>query len=225
MTVIALVSGGMDSVVLAHRIRSETAHDEPLQLLSFYYGQKHVQEIEFAKRAAKRLRAAHKTIRLPKLEGSALTDPDWPIPEGHYADESMRATVVPNRNMILLSHAISLGVHQGARCVALAVHAGDSEIYPDCRPPFIDAMISTARMANHGFIDPGFQISAPFLRCTKADIVTQGSRLGVPFAETWTCYRGGLLHCGRCGSCTERREAFRLADVIDPTQYEENSEI
>jgi 7-cyano-7-deazaguanine synthase len=225
VSLIVLVSGGMDSVTLAHRVRTETAHDEPLLFLSFNYGQKHIRELHFAKRAAARLHATHKIIRLPNLDGSALTDPSTPIPEGHYADESMRSTVVPNRNMILLAHAISIGVHKGARGAAVAVHAGDRDIYPDCRPEFIDAMIATARIANHGFIDPEFKIYAPFLHCTKADIVSQGDRLGVPWAETWTCYQGGALHCGRCGSCTERREAFFRASVTDPTEYEETSEI
>ena len=141
-------------------------------------------------------------------------------PDGHYTDDSMKATVVPNRNAILLSIATGLAVATGADTVATAVHAGDHPIYPDCRPAFITAFEHLAQVANEGFVAEGFKVTAPYLNFSKADIVARGAALGVPFDETWSCYRGGELHCGRCGTCVERIEAFELADVADPTPYE-----
>ena len=153
------------------------------------------------------------------LTGSALTDAGVDVPEGHYTDASMAATVVPNRNAIMLSIAVGVAVSRGAGAVATAVHAGDHAIYPDCRPAFIEAIEREARIANEGFIADGFQVQAPFLLLRKDEIVRRGAALGVPFEETWSCYLGEDLHCGRCGTCVERREAFELAAVPDPTRY------
>jgi 7-cyano-7-deazaguanine synthase len=218
---VATVSGGLDSVTLAHLLADE-GHD--LVLVSFDYGQRHVRELELAAACATCLGAPHHVVDLRSagalLGGSALTDADVGVPDGHYTDESMRATVVPNRNAIFLSVAAGLAVAQGAEIVATAVHAGDHPIYPDCRPEFVDAFERTTRIANEGFASPGFRVAAPFLHSSKADIVALGARLGVPFDQTWSCYRGGERHCGRCGTCVERREAFELAGVDDPTAYE-----
>jgi 7-cyano-7-deazaguanine synthase len=131
----------------------------------------------------------------------------------------MAATVVPNRNAIMLSVAVGVAVARGAEAVAAAVHAGDHTVYPDCRPAFIEAIEHEARVANEGFIVDGFEVRAPFLHLTKDQIVRIGADLGVPFEETWSCYLGGEVHCGRCGTCVERREAFDLAGVPDPTAY------
>lgn len=218
---VVTVSGGLDSVTLAHDL---AAAGEELALLSFDYGQRHVGEIEFAKRCAQRLQAEHHVVDLRSvgsiLSGSALTDPSVDVPDGHYTDDSMKATVVPNRNAILLSIATGLAVASGADTVATAVHAGDHPIYPDCRPAFIEAFEHLARVANEGFVAEGFKVTAPYLNLSKAQIVARGAALHVPFADTWSCYRGGELHCGRCGTCVERIEAFELADVDDPTAYE-----
>jgi 7-cyano-7-deazaguanine synthase len=135
----------------------------------------------------------------------------------------MSATVVPNRNAIMMSVGVGVAVARDADAVATAVHAGDHPVYPDCRPGFIDAAEHLARVANEGFIEAGFQIVAPFLHVTKDEIVRRGAELGVQFAETWSCYLGGERHCGRCGTCVERREAFELAGVVDPTAYAEVS--
>lgn len=220
-SVVVTVSGGLDSVTLAHELDSDGAE---LTLLSFDYGQRHRREIYFAALCAERLGARHVVADLQAigklLSGSALTDSSVDVPDGHYTDESMKATVVPNRNAILLSVATGLAVASGATTVATAVHAGDHPIYPDCRPAFVDAFDHMARIANAGFADPNFQVVAPYMSLSKAEIVGRGAALGVPFELTWSCYRGDDEHCGRCGTCVERQEAFELAEVPDPTVYE-----
>ena len=218
---VVTVSGGLDSVTLAHLLAAE---GRALTFVSFDYGQRHVRELDFAAAAARRLGAAHHVVDLRSvgalLSGSALTDASVDVPDGHYTDDSMRSTVVPNRNAILLSVATGVAVATGAEVVATAVHAGDHPIYPDCRPAFIEAFEHLVRVGNEGFAHPDLRVEARFLDKSKAEIVGLGAALGVPFAETWSCYRGGELHCGRCGTCVERREAFELAGVEDPTAYE-----
>ena len=218
--VVTTLSGGLDSVTLAHEL---VAGGAEVIGLSFHYGQRHAKELESAARCADRLGATHHVVDLRSvgalLTGSALTDPGVAVPEGHYTHESMAATVVPNRNAIMLSVAVGVAVAEGAEAVATAVHAGDHAIYPDCRPAFIDAIQHEARIANEGFIVDGFQVLAPFLHLAKDEIVRRGAALRVPFGETWSCYLGEELHCGRCGTCVERREAFALAGVDDPTRY------
>jgi 7-cyano-7-deazaguanine synthase len=218
--VVTTLSGGLDSVTLAHVLAGE-GHD--LVALSFDYGQRHVREIDSAARCADRLGAHHQVVDLRPvgalLTGSALTDAAVEMPEGHYTDASMAATVVPNRNAIMLSVAVGVAVAREAAAVATAVHAGDHPIYPDCRPAFIGAFERQARLANEGFIHDDFSILAPFLHASKEEIVRRGAALGVPFEDTWSCYLGGETHCGRCGTCVERREAFDLAGVADPTTY------
>jgi len=150
------------------------------------------------------------------LPGSALTDPSVEVPEGHYEAESMKATVVPNRNAIMLSIAFGIAAAEGATGVAAGFHAGDHAIYPDCRPMFVDRF-AAMQLAS---LDYPISLYTPFLYKSKADIVKEGTLLRVPFGLTWSCYRGGELHCGKCGTCVERREAFQLAGVDDPTEYE-----
>ncbi len=218
---VVLVSGGMDSVTLAHLCAHEGWEG---MTLSFDYGQRHRKELGYAVACASRLGWPHRVVSLqsitPILSGSALTDPDVPVPLGHYAAPTMAATVVPNRNAILLAIAYALAVSEEANIVALAVHAGDHFIYPDCRPEFVGAFSRMEKLATEGFGKPDLSLFAPFLYDSKADIVAQGARLGVPYAETWSCYQGGAFHCGLCGTCVERKEAFAAADVPDPTEYE-----
>lgn len=222
MRYVVIVSGGMDSVTLAHHLAHE-GHE--IDLVSFYYGQRHKRELAYAERCAARLGVPQTTIMLDGLvgvlPGSALTDPTVDVPEGHYADETMKATVVPNRNMMMLSVAIAIAVARKADGVATGVHAGDHPIYPDCRPEFIRQMQAVARVANEGFCVPGFAVIAPFSYLTKTAIAALGDSLAVPWDQTWSCYKGSVRHCGRCGTCVERREAFALAGVTDPTDYEE----
>lgn len=220
-TAVTVLSGGMDSTTLAHLLADEGWR---LRLLSFDYGQRHSRELASAGRVAALLGAPHDIVDLRSvgalLNGSALTDRAVEVPDGHYTDESMRSTVVPNRNAIFASVAIGVAVAAGAEAVALGIHAGDHAIYPDCRPEFVAALERLAKVANEDFIAEKFAVLTPLVHSSKADIVRRGAELGVPFAETWSCYRGGELHCGRCGTCVERREAFELAGLPDPTEYE-----
>lgn len=217
---VLILSGGLDSTVLAYRLH---AGGSRLTMLSFDYGQRHHRELDHARRTAANLPGAHRIIDLRAvsalLAGSALTDGAVAVPDGHYTDVSMRATVVPNRNAIMLDVAVAAAVAGKADAVVFGAHAGDHPIYPDCRPAFLDAYRRMAVLANEGFAVPGFTVSAPFIGLSKADIVSIGAALGVPFTDTWSCYKGGPTHCGVCGTCVERREAFVLAEVADPTAY------
>jgi 7-cyano-7-deazaguanine synthase len=219
MKTIVICSGGLDSVSLAHRIAAE---QQLIGLLSFDYGQRHRKELDYAAACAERLGVPHQIIDIrpigSHLTGSALTD-NIDVPDGHYAEETMKATVVPNRNAIMLAIAFGLAAAQKADAVAVAVHGGDHFIYPDCRPGFIDAFQVMQDAALDGYAS--VKLQAPYVNATKADIVTDGAKHGTPFAETWSCYKGGARHCGRCGTCVERREAFHLAGVADPTDYED----
>jgi 7-cyano-7-deazaguanine synthase len=219
MKTIVICSGGLDSVSLAHKMASE---HELIGLLSFDYGQRHRKELEFAADCARRLNVPHQIIDITAigrhLTGSALTD-DVAVPDGHYAEESMKTTIVPNRNAIMLAIAFGLAAARNADAVAIAVHGGDHFIYPDCRPGFIEAFHAMQRHALEGYAEVG--LVAPYVNVSKAAIVADGARHQTPFAQTWSCYKGGRLHCGRCGTCVERREAFHLAGVADPTEYED----
>lgn len=216
---VVVTSGGLDSTVLAHLYAEQYAE---VHLLSFNYGQRHRKELKFAEAAADRLDCFWNEVNLrgitQLLEGSSLTD-DVDVPEGHYAEDTMKQTVVPNRNMIMLSVAVATAVSREAQVVAAGMHAGDHFVYPDCRPKFGKALNDAAVAGNEGFAAPGFHIEFPFIHMSKAEIVSVGARLKVPFEETWSCYKGGTKHCGRCGTCVERAEAFHLAGVPDPTQY------
>src|SRR5215468_5250422 len=216
---LVVCSGGLDSVTLAHKVAAER---RLIRLVSFDYGQRHRKELEFARACATRLGVAHDVVDISdigrRLSGSALTD-GAAVPDGHYAEDTMRLTIVPNRNAIMLSVAFGVAAAIQADAVAAAVHGGDHFIYPDCRPSFVEAFAAMQRAALDGLAR--IALATPFLRLSKADIVGEGARLGVPLAETWSCYRGGARHCGRCGTCVERREAFHLAGVDDPTSYDD----
>jgi len=219
MKTIVICSGGLDSVSLAHMVAQE---QDLTRLVSFDYGQRHRKELDFAAQCAARLGVPHDILDLraigSALSGSALTD-DIDVPDGHYAEESMRITVVPNRNAIMLAVAFGVAAARGDQAVATAVHGGDHFIYPDCRPAFTEAFEAMQKAALDGYAD--VSLYTPFVHRTKADIVTEGARCGTPFELTWSCYKGGAHHCGRCGTCVERREAFHLAGVADPTTYDD----
>lgn len=210
-------SGGLDSVSLAYVLAADGALS---RLVSFDYGQRHTKELDFAAACTQRLNVPHHVIDLravgAALTGSALTD-DIDVPDGHYEEETMKITVVPNRNAIMLTIAYGVAAAQGDDAVATAVHGGDHFIYPDCRPAFTDAFHTMQRAALDGYADVALHV--PFVHRSKADIVAEGARVNTPFEQTWSCYKGGDLHCGRCGTCVERREAFDLAGVADPTRY------
>lgn len=217
MKTITIVSGGMDSVTLAYKLHKE---GQVLHLLSFDYGQRHKKELQYAAKTAAKLGTLHDVIDLSSigkhLKGSSLTD-NIPVPDGHYAEETMKITVVPNRNVIMLSIAYGVAVAEEADAVAIGVHAGDHFIYPDCRPQFIDSFRAMQNHAIEGF--GNVDLLAPFINISKADIVRLGGEIGVPYRDSWSCYKGGEIHCGTCGTCVERKEAFQLAGVPDPTEY------
>lgn len=216
---VVICSGGLDSVTLAYLV---AAQGRSLRLVTFDYGQRHRKEIDFAAEAARDLGASHQIVDISGvgrlLSGSALTD-DVEVPDGHYAAPNMSVTIVPNRNAIMLAITFGIAAAAEAQAVAIAVHTGDHFIYPDCRPEFVDAFGAMQELALEGVGE--IALEAPFIGMTKADIVAEGARLQVPFARTWSCYKGGERHCGRCGTCVERREAFHLAGVADPTAYDD----
>ncbi|MHA6346131.1 7-cyano-7-deazaguanine synthase QueC [Roseivivax sp. CAU 1761] len=217
MNTLVICSGGLDSVSLAHIVAAE---GRLTRLVSFDYGQRHRKELDFAAAAAARLGVPHHLIDMTgigaALTGSALTD-DIAVPDGHYAEETMKITVVPNRNAIMLAIGFGVAAANGDAAVATAVHGGDHFIYPDCRPGFTRAFEAMQRAALDGYAD--VVLDTPFVERSKADIVAAGAAAGTPFAETWSCYKGGARHCGRCGTCVERREAFHLAGIAEPTAY------
>ena len=211
-----IVSGGMDSITLLHEYKDEIA-----LAITFDYGSNHAKkEIAFAKEHCAGLNIEHLVIPLGFIHDyfkSSLLEGADAIPEGHYASENMKSTVVPFRNGIMLSIACGIAESRGLTKVMIANHGGDHAIYPDCRKGFIDA-ISRA-MTEGTYI--GVRIVAPYTNITKADIAARGAKLGVDYSRTWSCYKGGEKHCGKCGTCVERKEAFALAGVPDPTEYEE----
>jgi 7-cyano-7-deazaguanine synthase len=181
--VVTVLSGGMDSSTLAYLLADEGWR---LHLLSFDYGQRHARELESAAQIAGHLRARHDVVDLRSvgalLGGSALTDQAVAVPDGHYSDESMRSTVVANRNAIFASVAVGVAVARSAQAIALGIHSGDHAIYPDCRPEFVAALGSLAMGANDGFIDEKFEVLTPLVHWTKASIVRRGAQIGLPCA-------------------------------------------
>ena len=211
-----IVSGGMDSITLLYDKKDEIALG-----ISFDYGSNHnAKEIPFAKMHCERLGIKHIVINLDFMHQyfkSSLLEGAGAIPEGNYADENMKSTVVPFRNGIMLSIAIGIAESNNLKKVFIANHGGDHTIYPDCRPEFIKAIDEAATTGTYVNV----RIEAPYTNITKTDIARRGAELGINFAETWSCYKGGEKHCGKCGTCVERKEALELSDVPDPTEYEE----
>ena len=219
MKTIVICSGGLDSVTLAHKVAREHAL---MGLVCFDYGQRHKKELIYAEKCAHALGVSYDLIDISSvgalLSGSALTD-NIDVPDGHYAEETMKITVVPNRNAIMLTIAYGIASSRHANAVAMAVHGGDHFIYPDCRPDFVKSFETMENHALEGLSN--IKLYTPFIDLSKADIATESARLKVPVADTWSCYKGGEKHCGRCGTCVERREAFHIADIPDLTDYDD----
>lgn len=212
---VIIVSGGMDSITLLYDKKEEIA-----LAVTFDYGSNHnAKEIAWAKVHCERLKIKHIVIKLDfmhKYFTSSLLEGADAIPEGHYADENMKSTVVPFRNGIMLSIAAGIAESNGLKKVLIANHGGDHTIYPDCRPAFIKAMNEATENGTYVNVS----ICAPYTNITKADIARIGKRLGIDYSETWSCYKGGEKHCGKCGTCIERKEALALAGIVDKTEYE-----
>jgi 7-cyano-7-deazaguanine synthase len=217
MKVCVLLSGGMDSVAAFYEVLGT---HEVAACLSFDYGAKHnAREIPFAKLHADRAGVLHQVIPLDfmnRLFKSDLLQSGGDIPEGHYAEESMKQTVVPFRNGIMLAIACGIAESRGAEGLVIAAHAGDHAIYPDCRESFMQSMASAMREGTYAKVE----LLRPFIHLDKAGIAKLGASLQVDYGKTWSCYKGGELHCGKCGTCVERIEAFALAGLDDPTVYD-----
>ena len=220
MKTVLIYSGGLDSTVLLYHLLAE---GHTVNALSVNYGQRHQCELEHAAEICRMAHVTHQIADLssiqPLLAGSSLTSPEIEVAEGHYTEESMKSTVVPNRNMILLSIATSYALSCGTKQVAYAAHSGDHAIYPDCRNEFADAMAEAIRLCDWKTV----KLARPFVDWTKTDIIRRGTELNVPFEKTWSCYKGEAVHCGRCGTCIERREAFDRASLDDPTIYADDA--
>ncbi len=211
---VIIVSGGMDSVTMLHEYRDRIAVG-----ISFDYGSNHnAREIPFARMHCERLGIKHIVISLDFMNRyfkSSLLEGADAVPDGHYADENMKSTVVPFRNGIMLSIAVGIAESNGLRYVMMANHGGDHSIYPDCRREFVCAFDAAAKAGTY----VGAGILAPYTGITKADIARRGKEMGLDYSETWSCYKGGDVHCGRCGTCVDRREALAEAGIEDTTPY------
>ena len=212
---IIIVSGGLDSITLLYD-KAETI----ALAISFDYGQNHSKKgLPYAECHCQRRGIPHITIPLTFMHQyfkSSLLEGAEAIPEGHYEEENMKSTVVPFRNGIMLAIATGIAESHELKRVYIANHGGDHTIYPDCRPEFIDAMDKATSAGT--FVD--VRVEAPYTNISKADIVRRGTALGIDYAKTWSCYKGSEIHCGKCGTCVERKEAFADAGVKDPTEYE-----
>lgn len=230
---VVVISGGLDSSTLA----ALAAHDHDVYGISFDYGQRHRKELTYASYQLATLRAPHEIVDMSFLRylfresGSSLVT-DEAVPEGHYGEENMKSTVVPNRNMIMASIAAGYAVSIGADSVWLGVHAGDHFIYPDCRPRFIHALNAAVVIGNEGFgpipvtgegVAPIDYVKTPFIQWSKNQIAKLAFDLNVDIAKTWSCYQGSDIHCGKCGTCVERMEAINSTGFPDPTPYEDDT--
>ncbi len=212
---VIIYSGGLDSTTLLYEERERVA-----LAVTFDYGSNHAaREMACARHHCALLGIEHVVIELGFMsryfQSSLLSGADA-IPDGDYADSNMRSTVVPFRNGIMLSIACGLAESRGLKRVLIANHGGDHAIYPDCRPQFVAAMDAAMQAGTYD----GVRLVAPYTDISKADIVRRGVQLGIDYGETYSCYKGGEHHCGTCGTCTERREAFLEANIPDPTTYE-----
>lgn len=213
---VIIVSGGMDSITMLYEYAERIA-----LAITFDYGSNHAaKEMAFAREHCGKLGIEHIIIPLGFMRDyfrSSLLEGAGAIPEGHYEAENMKSTVVPFRNGIMLSIACGMAESRGLKYVMIANHGGDHAIYPDCRATFIASMSEAMGYGTYENV----RILAPYTGITKADIARHGDALGIDYSRTWSCYKGGDYHCGKCGTCVERKEAFQLAGIIDPTKYEE----
>jgi 7-cyano-7-deazaguanine synthase len=222
MKTVVTLSGGLDSSVLAAYLLRKELHE--IRTISFSYGQRHERaELMAARNVAGALGVPHQVLSLngvtnqfdPASSQLLAANKATAVPEGHYAEDNMKATVVPGRNLLMVAAATAYAASHGHEVVAMAAHSGDHPVYPDCRPEFL---MAAARATELGY---GVHLLFPFADRTKAEIAALGAAIDAPLALTWSCYNGRALHCGRCGTCVERAEAFHVAQVPDPTEYED----
>ncbi|WP_461537096.1 7-cyano-7-deazaguanine synthase QueC [Spongorhabdus nitratireducens] len=215
---VVIYSGGMDSFTVLNK-----AHKAGYELhaLSFNYGQKHSKELEYAANVCASLGIPHKIVDITAINtlmsgSSLISNAEDEIPEGHYEEDNMKSTVVPNRNMILLSLATAYAISLKAGKVFYGAHSGDHTIYPDCRPEFVEAVNNVTKIADWQPVE----IMAPYLYDSKIEILRDGLSMRLDYGQTWTCYNGREQACGKCGACQERLEAFELNNSTDPLSYE-----
>ena len=215
---LVILSGGMDSTTLLYEV-IEKHGKENVSAITFDYGQRHKKEIGCAMETASELHISLKILDLyilNEIAPSTLTREELEIPEGHYESENMKQTVVPNRNMVLISLAASYAIGIGAKYLYYGAHSGDHSIYFDCRKEFVESISNTIKLCD----ETGLILKAPYIDIDKGDIVIRGKKLNVNYKSTWTCYKGKEKACGKCGSCIERLEAFEKAGISDPIEYE-----
>ena len=214
---VLILSGGMDSVTMLYEYR------DAIELaVSFNYGANHNEkEIAFAKLHCERLHISHVVIDLAFMKQyfkSSLLEGGDKIPDGTYSEGNMQSTVVPFRNGIMLSVAAGLAESNQLKKIMMANHFGDHDLYPDCRKSFVDAFGAAVSEGTYEHIE----LFAPYTAISKTDIARKGKAMGIDYAETWSCYKGGAIHCGVCGTCRERKEALKQANIVDTTRYEQD---
>jgi 7-cyano-7-deazaguanine synthase len=214
---VILASGGVDSTTLLYDIKNRGYE---VHALSVHYNQRHSRELTYIKKTCKKLKIPHKIIDISVISKhllgkNALTSKKISVPAGDYKTANMKLTVVPNRNMILLSLVSGYAITIGAGKVFYGAHTGDHAIYPDCRKVFVQALARAIQLAHWNPV----KLEAPYLHLSKADIVKRGIKLGVDYSLTWSCYEGGKIACGKCGTCRERLTAFKKSGRVDPVKY------
>jgi 7-cyano-7-deazaguanine synthase len=213
MKTVLILSGGMDSATLLYDL---LAQGDEVDAIGINYKQRHGKELDCAAELCRRNGVRWDVLDLSSLSGfltgSSQSDPNVPVPFGKYDEPTMKLTVVPNRNMFMLAAAGAVAIARKADRLAYGAHSGDHTIYPDCRPEFVSAMSQAFGLCDWHQLD----LFAPYLDMDKGQVCRRGVELSVPFETTWTCYVGGETPCGKCGSCTEREEAFAFAGVGDP---------
>lgn len=220
MKAILILSGGLDSTVLAYKLKAD---GYKLSCLTFNYGQKQSREIDYAKNTALQLNAKHQIIDISFLKhlflSSSLTNNTLNIPHGEYSLQNMASTIVPNRNAILLAIAWAIACEEIADIVAYGAQKSDNVVYPDTRPEFFDAINYAFKLGTEGCTKKNLTLYAPFINKHKSEVIKIGDDLNIMFTNTYSCYEGNELHCGQCGACTNRKNGFINAKIQDPTKY------
>ena len=224
--VVLILSGGLDSSILGFWLKKY--YSAELICITFDYGQKHRNELNYAKNIVQLLQSEHHLIDLSFIKNvlmhsnSSLVNPKFNVPHGEYTKQNMQSTVVPNRNSLMLTIAWTIACTNNATAVAYGAHTGDHYLYPDTRPEYFQALNNALKLGTEDVCNTQLKLIAPFINYSKSQIVLEGVKLHFPFELTWTCYEGGNMHCGICGACISRKQSFIEANVTDPTKYQIN---